>query len=44
MNTIYDLEYCMGFLLKCLITMKNAEGKTPLDVFRDRLYESQNVY
>ena len=44
MNTIYDLEYCMGFLLKSLITMKNAEGKTPLDVFRDRLYESQNVY
>ena len=41
MNTIYDIEYCMGFLPKCLITMKNAEGKTPLDIFRDRLYESK---
>ena len=44
MNTIYDLEYCMGFLPKNLMTMRNAEGKTPLDIFRARLCESQNVY
>ena len=41
MNTLYDIEDCMGYLPKCLITMENAEGKTPLDVFRDKLYESK---
>ena len=38
MNTIYDIEYCMGFLPQHLITMRNSEGKTPLDLFRDKLY------
>ena len=40
LHTIDDIEYCMGFLPKCLITMKNAEGKTPLDIFLDKLSES----
>lgn len=44
MNTLYDIEDCMGFLPKNLMTMRNAEGKTPLDIFRARLCESQNVY
>ena len=40
--TLDDIVYDMGYLPKELITMKNAEGKTPLDILRDRLYESKS--
>ena len=41
MNTIDDIEYSMGFLPKSLIIMKNAAGKTHMDIFRDKIYESK---
>ena len=40
--TLDDIMYDMGYLPKELITMKNAEGKTPLDILRNRLYESKS--
>ena len=40
--TLDDIVYDMGYLPKELITMKNADGKTPLDIIRDRLYESKS--
>ena len=39
--TLDDIVYDMGYLPKELITMRNAEGKTPIDILADRLYESK---
>lgn len=36
-HTLDDIEYVMGYLPNELITMKNAEGKTPFDLLEDML-------
>ena len=38
---LYDIEDAMGYLPKELITMRNAEGKTPIELFTDKLYASK---